>query len=106
MDISEPIKERDIVDYDFMFTSGAKLAVAVDEAAGDTVEEQTDRFIFNVVSKPTVGDPTELTDPETLQVFKLGLAAICSCKRKQRMPTEEELFDMHKLVHTIAKTIQ
>jgi hypothetical protein len=106
MEISNPIKERDIVDYDFMFTSGAKLAISVEEAAGDQVAEQPDRYVFNLASKPSITDPSELTDEETMEVFKLGLAAVCKCRRKQRMPTEDELFDMHATLHAMAKRVQ
>jgi hypothetical protein len=106
MDIIEPLREREIVDYDFLFISGSKLAIVVDVAAGDTATELPDRYVMSLSSKPSASDPDDLSDPETMEVFKVGLAAVVTCKRKQRMPTEEELFDMQKTYHSIAKGVQ
>jgi len=106
MELLKPIKERDITDYDFMFISGAKLAITIDEQAGDTVKEHADRFTLDIVAKPSLTDATEFSEAEVMQVYKIGLAAVVTCKRKQRMPTEEEMFDMQATVHKLAKQIQ
>ena len=107
MDIVEVAKERDLADYDFMFISGAKLVVTIEEAIGDSVTEHPDRFVIEIKPKP-VGftAPEEKTDEETLTVFKTGLAAMNVCKRKQREPTENEIFEMNKTLHKMSKLVQ
>ena len=106
MEIIQPVAEKEVIDYDFMFTSGAKLVVTLDFAAGDKFQETPDRFILDITSKPSPADPEDKTDEETLEVFKTGLAALNKCKRMQRVPSEEELFQMRKTLHTAAKLIQ
>ncbi len=108
MEIETPKKERNVSDYDFMFSSGSKLTVTLDFEAGDKLEEQTDRYVLDITPKPTATDPDEFTDEEQLLVFKAGLAAINICKRVQRLPSEEEIFEMYSKLHgaTAAKKVQ
>lgn len=106
MEIVSPVKERIITDYDFMFASGAKLTITLDFEAGDKLVEEPDRYIVDITSKPSFSDPEEYTDEEQLVVFKSGLAAINICKRNQRMPSEEELFEMQTTLHKLANNIQ
>jgi hypothetical protein len=103
MEINEVIKEHDVVDYNFMFPTGSKLTVTVDLTLNESAVEMADRFVVNTVNKPNFSNPEEIIEAEEIVVFKSGLAAVTTCKRKQRQPTEEELFDMRKLMHEIAK---
>lgn len=100
MEISEQLKFKDVIDYDFMFVGGEKLTFPVEFDAGDVVEELADRFVINLSSKPSLIDEKEKSDPSTIQVFKVGLAAHVTTARKVRMPSEEELFNMRKTFKT------
>jgi hypothetical protein len=106
MDILEPIKERDIVDYDFMFVGGAKLAITLDPEAGDTVNEYDTHYELHTVARPNPTNPEDSIDAETVKVFKNQLAVLATCWRKQRMPSEEEKREMEKFIHELAKGVQ
>jgi hypothetical protein len=103
MEINEVIKEHDVIDYNFMFPTGSKLTVTIDLDLGEEAQEQEDRYIVSTVEKTSFTNPDETVDAETITVFKAGLAAVTTCKRKQRQPTEEEIFNMRKLMHEVAK---
>lgn len=105
MEIQERVIEKDVIDYDFMFVGGSKLTMTVDVAA-DTVTETDVSFVFNVAEKPSFSDPDEVIDAEELTVYKKQLAAVAKRPRKQRMPSEEELFSMKQTLHALAKGIQ
>jgi hypothetical protein len=106
MEIQEQIKEHNVTDYDFMFNSGSKLAITIDHDAGDNVQELGDRYILDTVAKPGLIDPEDSVDAETVEVFKTQLAVVARCNRKQRVPTEEEVFNTRKLLHEMTKSIQ
>jgi hypothetical protein len=106
MDIVAPVKERLLTDYDFMFASGAKITVTLDSEAGDKLNEGNDRYVIDIVAKPSISDPEDFTDEEQLVIYKSGLAAVNICKRSQRMPNEEELFDMQKTLHALSSKVQ
>jgi predicted regulator of amino acid metabolism with ACT domain len=106
MEVKEIVKERDVVDYDFLFTSGAKLSITLDPAAGDVFEELPDRFVLRTVAKPSFTEPGETTTAEDIEVFKTSLASKITCKRKQEMPTEEDIHNTKKLIHAMARMVQ
>lgn len=106
MEIVNPVKVHEVIDYDFMFTSGNKLAVTVDLDAGDSIDSSDTMYTINIKSKPNVTDPDTFTDEETLIIYKTGLAAVGICKRKQKQPSVEEIFEMQKTVHKLAKLVQ
>lgn len=106
MEIKETVKEHLVVDYDFMFTSGNKLTMTIDVDLGDSAEERADRYVFNTVPRVGLSEDDEPIEAETLEVFKAGLAAVSTCKRKQRQATDEEVFDLRKTVHALAKSVQ
>lgn len=101
----EPV-EKDVTDYDFMFVSGAKLAITVDWENGDTVFVYDDRYVINTKERKSEMDPEEAVAAQQLEVFKAQLAAVAIQPRKQRVPTAEELFDMQATIHQLAKRIQ
>lgn len=103
MEIKEQTKERSITDYDFMFTAGAKLGFAVDEEAGDTCKDTPDHYEVNLIAKPSMLDPTIMSDPTNVKILKVGLAAIAVTQRKIRVPTEEEIFERK---NTILKALE
>lgn len=106
MVINEPVKERDVIDYDFTFTSGMRLPLTVDVEAGDTIQEFSDRFELTLVGKPSMTDLDEVLQPEDVIVYKATLAAFIKRYRKQRIPNADELFDMKKTIHQLAKSVQ
>lgn len=106
MEVVEQVKEHDVVDFDFMFASGSKLAVTLDETAGDTYDENPNSYVLNVVAKPSLSDPDEKVEPETIEVYKAHLAVSVIRQRKQRTPSEEEQFNMRKTIHALAKRVQ
>ena len=105
MKIAETVREREVVDYDFMFLGGTKLTITVDAVAGDTVREFGDRYIINTTERKGL-TPEDDVSAEELILFKGHLAVLGICKRLQRLPTEEELFNMRKTLHTLAKGVQ
>lgn len=106
MDIVEQIVEHDVVDWDFMFAGGAKLAITLDSTAGDFCEALEDRYVLTTVDKPSLTTPDEIVAGEVIQVFKQHLAVVATCSRKQRQPSEEEKFNMQKTLHALAKGLQ
>jgi hypothetical protein len=106
MEILEQIKEHDCTDFEFLFGTGPKLTISVDHDSGDTWTELDDRYVIEVTEKPSLGDPDEMVDAETLIVHKANLAAVSIRKRKQRMPTEEEKLQTKKFMHQLLKTVQ
>lgn len=103
MELQEQFKEHDVVDYSFMFPTGSKLNVTIDLTLGDSIENLNEKYVVVLKGKPSLTDPDETIDPEEIVVFKQSLAAVSATFRKQRQPTEEELFNMRKFVHQIAK---
>jgi hypothetical protein len=101
----EPI-EKDVTDYDFMFVGGSKLTITVDWEAGDTVDAYDDRYVIYTRERKNEKNPLETLDAEQLEVFKAQLAAVAIRTRKQRIPTEEELFDMRATIHQLARSVQ
>lgn len=106
MEIVERIKEHNVVDYDFMFIGGSKLAVTVDTDAGDVVNQLDDSYVINITGKPNLSEPEETVEPETIVVYKPQLAFVSIRNRKQRMPSESEILDMRSTVKNLAKLVQ
>lgn len=106
MELAEEINEHDVTDYDFMFGGTGRLSITVDHDSGDVAKELDDRFIINIVARPSIMDPEEMIDREELVIFKKNLAFVSVKSRKQRMPTAEEAIATRKLVSAMVKTIQ
>lgn len=103
MEIQSPELTKDVVDYDFSFTSGLRSVTTVDPSVGDYVEELVDRYQIHLASKPSFTNPEEILPEELVTVFKSQLTVFIERKRKQRMPSPEELFSMRKTFETWAK---
>ncbi len=108
MEILEKDKQRKVADYNFLFKAGATFNLTVDEEAGDTVTEEPEFYAFSLVPKVSViQQEKQEMDAEYLKIFKTNLAVISIRKRMQRLPSEEELFDLRSTVKALAsKTIQ
>ena len=106
MEIVEQIKEHSVTDYDFVFSSGSKLAITVDHDAGDTAIKHPDRFEFHIAGKPSQYDPEDSVDEQDMTVYIKQLAFVAVCNRKQRMPTEEEKLESQRFIHQLAKSVQ
>lgn len=106
MDVKAPVVEKEVTDYDFSFVGGPKLVYTVDPSIGDTVSETPDTYVLDLKAKPSVANPEEALLPEEVTIYKHLLAAVNKRRRMQRVPTPEELFDLHETIHAIAKGIQ
>lgn len=106
MELKEPIVERVVTELDFMFAAGGKLSLTVDEGAGDSVQELADRYIVTIAPKPSLSDPEETIEGETLEVFKKQLAAVSRCQRVQRQPTEEEKLQRLAIMKSLTSLVQ
>lgn len=106
MEIVEAVKEHDVVDYDFMFTTGAKFTISIDTTAGDSAQATGDRYVFTIEPKKNPLDPEDVVEGEEIEVFKSGLAVKVVRARKQRMPTQQELLEQQQFIHKLAKNVQ
>lgn len=97
----EPVLEKDVTDYDFIFSNGNKLPITLDKALGDTVTELKDRYVIYLAPKPRISDPEKIMSAETATVFKSGLVAAIVRDRKQRMPTPEERFELAQTLNKV-----
>jgi len=102
MNLVEKTKEHKVTDYNFMFPGSGKLTVTIDHDAGDTAVEYDDRYELDTVVRPSFSDPDEQVDPEHMVIYKKHLAVVIRTDRKQRQPSEEELFNMRKTLHALA----
>src|SRR5687767_4619875 len=102
MEITDNIIEHDVIDYNFTFVSGLKLALTADLDLGDDVTEQSDHFEIYVAPRPTLSDEISVTNAEEMRVYKTHLAAVTWCARKQKQRTTEDQFDTKKFIHEMA----
>lgn len=94
---------KNVTDWDFTFNNGYRIPITIDEAVGDKVEEQEDRYVLNLTEKSGMLDPEDKLPAELATVFKANLLTVVVRHRKQRIPTAEEQFDMRKLLHKVPK---
>jgi hypothetical protein len=106
MEIVNPVREKDITEYDFALTNGVRLTQSIDVTAGDYMEDNEDHYAIFLSRKPSLSNPEDMLDEELVKVFKDKVAVLITRKRKQRLPTDEELFDMRKTLLKLAKTVQ
>lgn len=106
MEIPEQSKEHDVTDYDFMFHGGSKFSITVDYDAGDKANELGSKYVFFVAAKKNPLSPDQPVEAETIEVHTGQLAVLAKRNRKQRMPTEEEIFNNRNLIQKLTKTIQ
>lgn len=107
MEIPAPeIKERDVIDHNFLFASGEKFSLTTDPTGGDVVEELSDRYVFKIAPKFIGGNPAMPQAAETLSVFKQHIAVSTTHTRKQRDFTLEEATDIEQFIHAMSKQVQ
>lgn len=106
MELKESVLEHEVIELDFMFAAGGKLSITIDEQAGDSVKELTDRYIITVAPKPSLSDPEETVEGEHMEVFKQHLAALSRCARMQRQPTEEEKLQRLAVMRSLTNLVQ
>lgn len=106
MQIETPILEKDVVDYDFTFQNGVKFPATLDENLGDYVVDEGERFKIYLAEKPKLSDPDTVMPAETAYIYKTNLLALVVRKRKQRLFTPEEQFDLKSYVMAASKTVQ
>lgn len=96
-DITVPDKFKEITEYLFTFSSGFELELVLDEAAGDKITHTDAAINILLVAKPSLLKPDETLGEEVILIQKSNLAVIRQRKRKIRLPSEAELFDMQVL---------
>lgn len=107
MEINETVVEKEVIDYDFSFIGGSRLPLTVDIEAGDTFEVVPDGYNITITPKPNFINPEQAgTDQETYHIVKQNLCALLIRKRKQRILTTEELFDLRKFLYPTPKDVQ
>lgn len=106
MEFKEPIKEYPVTEYDFAFTGGGRLPIILDEAKGDYIRDLGDLFIVELSEKPNILDPDHPIPAKHYTIFKRNVNAFTKETRMHREPTQEELFNMQKTLHDLAKGIQ
>lgn len=106
MDVKSPVKEREVIDFDFLFINGSKLSFTVDPEAGDAVSESDDKYIIDLKAKPGLTKEAKPLNPEFITVLKTGVIAVAQVKRLQKDPTEDELLDFQNTIQELSKTIQ
>jgi hypothetical protein len=106
MEFKEPIKEYPVIEYDFAFAGGGRLPVVLDEAKGDYMQDLGEFFRAELSEKPNILDPEHPIPAKQITIFKRNINAFTKETRMQREPTQEELFNMQKTLHDLAKGIQ
>jgi hypothetical protein len=106
MEIKEVVKTKDVMDCDFHFVNGNRMQFTLDLEAGDSVEETDELFRVVTVAKPNLIDPEEVSPEETVTLYKRNLTVAGVRLRKQALPTEEQLFNMRKLLHNLPAEVQ
>lgn len=103
--VVDEITYKDVIDYEFSLVNGARLPLTVDAAAGDTVTETPTEFELHLAAKPNPIDPEIVMNEEDITVYKCNLVAKIIRKRKQRLPTAEELFNLQKTYHKLTGVV-
>lgn len=103
MELIQPDRTKEVTEYDFTFNVGMALPVSVDTEAGDTIKEYEDRFVLELVAKPSMADSSLMLQPEKVTVFKNTLATIHERKRKLILLSPEEQFELQKTLHQMTE---
>lgn len=106
MEIKEPVKTKTFIDYDFVYTSGYKMPVSIDEAAGDKITNFTDRYEISLVERPSAYKADETLPEEHVTIFKSALAAVTRVQRTMVLPTTEEKLAFQKFIHEQVTGVQ
>ncbi len=106
MEIKSVAKEYPVVDYDFAFIGGGRLPVTIAESKGDSVQDNGTHFTFTIAERANILDPDKSTPGETIRVFKQHVTAYIERHRTQQEFTEEQIFNLRKLLHTPPDTVQ
>lgn len=96
---------KEVEEYDFTFNAGMSLPVLIDEEAGDVVKELPDRFTIDLTAKPSFIKPDEMMQPETVTIYKTGLAVVHKRTRLLRQASPEEKFEFQQTLHTLGKSV-
>lgn len=106
MEINQPVKKHNVTDIDFIYTSGHKMPVTLDDKVGDTMTEHDDRYEIVLAAKPSMIMPDEMLAEERVTIFKRSLAAITRITREFVAPSLEEQMEFRKYIHESIKTVQ
>jgi len=105
MQINSPEIYKELKEYEFVFSSGVSLPFMMDETAGDTLQEEGEYLVVNLVEKPSRTNPDLKTSPERVKIYKSQLAAVYERVHKLREPSPEEKFNMVKTLHKATGTV-
>lgn len=103
MEFAQEPKFKDVINYDFTFSNGYRIPIIIDEELGDKIEELEDRFILNLVEKPSFTDPDDKLAAEIATVYKKHLLTVVIQKRKQRVQTAEEQLEFRDTIKSLIK---
>lgn len=106
MEITESVLEKDVIDYDFTLVGGLRMPMTIEAGIGDSATEEADRWIIHLTAKPRPTDPDDLMPEEHIHLYKRNVIGVIIRPRKQRVPDPEEVFNMRKTLHALAKQVQ
>lgn len=103
MEVQPEPKFKELTSYDFTFNNGFRIPISLDASLGDSIEELEDRFVLNLVEKPSPSDPSEKMAAEVATVYKSHLLTVVVQHRKQRIPTPEEQLEFKNTLKSLVK---
>lgn len=106
MELNEVVNTKQVLEYEFTFTSGMALPVTIDESLGDTVLELADRYEIHMAAKPSPMDSEVMFDEEDVTVYKRVLASVLVRKRTVQLATLDQKLAFKQFIHDAAKGVQ
>lgn len=92
-----------INEYDISILSGMIMPVTIDEKAGDTFEELTDRLKIYLAPKPNFHDSTKFIPAENIEIYKTHIVSVNHRTREVPQLTPEQQVQWQKTIQEIGK---
>lgn len=102
MIITNVVKTKTVVDYDFRFTHGVPLGVTIDAEAGDTIIFTDPYVTVYIAPRPLPGDPDQKTPARDMVIFLQHVLAYETRMREITPLDPEKQAEMDKYLSALA----
>lgn len=106
MEIKAPDIVKEVVEISYTWDAGMSLDLMIDESVGDYAKDNGDSIHVHLAAKPLMTNPGEKAGEEDIVIYKRTLANVITRKRKLRMPSPEEIFEMQQITHPMVPRVQ